>query len=332
MDQELLKIRVQGCIVGVSVLLLAGKFTAFFITNSVGILTDALESIINVAAGFIGLYSVRLSARPKDRTHPFGHGKIESISASAEGLLILFAGGIIIYEGIVRLFQPAAVERLDAGIWVVAAAGLVNYVMGWVSVRIGKRYRSIALEAGGRHLQSDTYSTVGLVLGLVFMQLTGFYWIDGLLGLVFGSVILIAGIRILRRTTADLMDKTDERVLAQMAEVIACRRREEWIDVHNMKTIRYGSSLYVDCDLTLPWYYTVERGHAACEALKELIADAFSGRVLISIHSDPCNPDYCPSCRIASCVYRQAPFSRPFGFTPLELAQNDEERKENNKT
>ena len=332
MDQDLLKIRVQSGIVGISMLLLAGKFAAFFITHSVGILTDALESIINVAAGFISLYSIRLSARPKDRNHPFGHGKVELISASAEGLLILSAGGIIMYEGIVRLFQPAEVERLDTGIWVVAAAGLVNYLMGWVSVRIGKRYRSMALEAGGRHLQSDTYSTVGLVSGLIFMQLTGLYWIDGLLGLVFGGVILITGIRILRRTTGDLMDKADERVLEQISEIISCRRKEEWIDVHNMKTIRYGSFLYVDCDLTLPWYYTVAQGHVACEDLKGLITDAFSGRVLISIHSDPCNSEYCPSCRIASCLYRQAPFSRPFGFTPRELAQNDEERKENNKT
>ena len=329
MDQDLLKIRVQRCIVWISVLLLVGKFIAFFVTNSVGILTDALESIINVAAGFISLYSIRLSSRPKDRTHPFGHGKIELISASVEGLLILTAGGVIIYEGIVRLLEPTGLGQLDIGIWIVAIAGLINYLMGWFSVRIGKRYQSIALEAGGRHLQSDTYSTIGLVLGLVLMRLTGFYWIDGLLALIFGTVILVTGIRILRRTTANLMDKADEQVLQQIAEVIARNRKEEWIDVHNMKTIRYGSFLYVDCDLTMPWYYTISEGHAACDSLKHLITDAFSGRVLISIHSDPCKPDYCPSCRIKTCAYRQAPFSHPFGFTPQELVLNDEDRKEN---
>ena len=138
MDENLLKQKIQRWIVSVSVLILVGKFIAFYITNSVGILTDAMESIVNVVAGFISLYSIHWASRPKDKEHPFGHGKMELISASIEGLLISIAGGLIIYEGIQRLFSPAEIEKLDLGIWVIAIAGLMNYLMGWYSIRMGK--------------------------------------------------------------------------------------------------------------------------------------------------------------------------------------------------
>ncbi|MFQ8806905.1 MAG: cation diffusion facilitator family transporter [Alistipes indistinctus] len=161
-NEDALKQRIQRWIVCGSVAIMAGKFLAFWLTNSVGILTDAVESIVNVTAGFISLYSLYLAAKPKDAGHPFGHGKVELISASIEGLLIIIAGGVIIFEGVRRLFEPAEIAKLDIGIIVVAAAGAMNYLMGWYSIRMGRRYNSIALIAGGKHLQSDTYSTIGL--------------------------------------------------------------------------------------------------------------------------------------------------------------------------
>ena len=328
MKEDLIKQKVQGWIVSMSLLILIGKFIAFFLTNSVGILTDAMESIVNVIAGLISFLSLRYAARPKDKGHPFGHGKIELISASIEGLLIMIAGGLIIYEGVLRLFEPATIGKLDIGIAVVAVAGLMNYVMGWYSIRMGKKYDSIALVAGGKHLQSDTYSTIGLVTGLFLLYFTGLGWIDSALALIFGSIIVVTGILILRKTIANLMDKADGEVLRKMLEVISTVRKPEWIDVHNMKVIKYGSYLFVDCDLTLPWFYNISEGHDACEELRSLLSSKYSDRLLVTIHSDPCLEKHCEHCLMADCKYRKTQYIAALNLTLEELTASDEERNE----
>lgn len=300
-----LKIKVQRRIVIISILLLVGKFTAYLITNSVGIMTDAMESIVNVSAGFIGLYSLKISAKPKDNTHPFGHGKVESISASLEGIMIILAGTVIILEGIKRLFAPMPVEKLDIGILIIAFSGLVNYIAGLYSIRVGRKYNSIALVAGGKHLHSDTYSTIGLIAGLILMYITEIYWIDSVLALGFGSIIVVTGINILRRTISNLMDKADVEVLNKMAAAIIEKRHTDWIDIHNLKAIRYGNVVFVDCDLTIPWYYNTAQGHNCNDALSAVIGEVLDRRMLISIHTDPCNSYNCPGCGILSCPVRQ---------------------------
>ena len=286
MEEDLLKQRTQRWIVSLSVLILVGKFLAYYLTNSVGILTDAMESIVNVTAGFISLFSLYVSSKPKDKSHPFGHGKVELISASIEGILIMVAGLLIIYEAIKRLYEPTLISKLDIGILIVALGGLFNYLMGWYSISIGRKHNSIALIAGGKHLQSDTYSTIGLVLGLTLLYFTKLSWIDSALALIFGSIIVITGVNILRKTVATLMDEADVLVLESMVKAISTHRKDDWIDIHNMKTIKYGSQLFVDCDLTLPWFYNINESHKACDELKALLTREFSGRVLVSIHSD----------------------------------------------
>ena len=300
-EKEQVKQRVQRRIVLCSVMLMAGKFAAYFLTNSVGVLTDAMESIVNVTAGLISLYSLYRAARPADRNHPFGYGKIELISASIEGLMILLAGAAIVYEGIRRLFVPSQIEQLDTG---------------------------IAIVAGGRHLQSDTYSTIGLVAGLVLLYVTRIGWIDSALAMLFGGIIAWTGISILRKTASDLMDTADERYLEKMLETVSRRPRPDWIDIHNLKIIRYGSYAYIDCDLTLPWYYTVRQGHKACEELKRVIEQSFSDRVLFSVHSDPCEERHCNHCSVEECPYRREAFAGPLVYTLRELTENDEQRSE----
>lgn len=328
MNEDLIKQRVQKWIVSFSVLLLISKFVAFALTNSVGILTDAMESIVNVVAGGISLFSLRWAARPRDKDHPFGHGKMELISASIEGLLIAIAGGLIIYEGIQRLFDPAAIGRLDIGIIVVAIAGAINYIMGWYSIRMGKRYNSIALVAGGKHLQSDTYSTIGLVIGLVLLYYTKIMWIDSALALVFGTIIVVTGIGILRNTIANLLDKADDDLLHEMVQTMEEHRQKEWIDVHNTKIIKYGSYLYIDCDLTLPWYYNLIESHEACNSLRNTFISRFSERIQVSIHSDPCNWAHCEHCLMDTCTFRQAAFVAQEAFSLQRIVESDEERNE----
>lgn len=327
-DENSLKQRVQRHIVTLSILILVGKFIAFYVTSSIGILTDAMESIVNVAAGLISLYSLRWAAAPRDKEHPFGHGKIELVSASIEGIMIIIAGIAIIYEGVQRLFDPTPLQNLDIGIWVVAIAGLMNYLMGWYSIRMGKRYHSIALVASGKHLQSDTYSTIGLVAGLLLLYYTGILWIDSALAFIFGGIIILTGVSILRKTIANLLDKADNDILNTMAIGLNQHRQKDWIDVHNTKVIKYGSYLYIDCDLTLPWFYNIVQSHEACDTLKNTLSGMFSDRVQVSIHSDPCGMKHCEHCEISACSSRIRSFVALQPISLSDLIESDEERKE----
>lgn len=327
-NQDIIKQRVQGFILTGSVLLMAGKFLAFFMTHSVAILSDAMESIVNVIAGCISYYSLRFSAMPKDKSHPFGHGKAELISASVEGLLIATAGLLMISEGARRFFRPSEIAGLDLGIAIIAFAGAVNWFMGWYSIRIGRQYSSIALVAGGKHLHSDTYSTIGLVIGLILLYITKWSWIDSLLAILFGILILVTGFSILKKTVANLIDEADTEILRNMAEAISRNRQPDWIDIHNTKVIKYGSHLHVDCDLTLPWYYTVARSHEACERLNKTLSAVNGGRVTISVHSDPCGELHCQHCAVEPCDYRRNLFEKQEELTLSQLIESDEERNE----
>ena len=168
-------IKVQQWVAAISVVLLAAKFYAYYLTRSVAILTDALESIVNVAAGFIGLYSLYVSAKPRDRDHPYGHGKAEFLSAAIEGTLIGAAGAIILYKAGMQLINPVPIKQLDLGILLLAATALVNYVTGFICERTGKRNNSLALLASGKHLKSDTWSTIAILAGLGLLYITD-YW------------------------------------------------------------------------------------------------------------------------------------------------------------
>lgn len=328
MDEQMIKQRVQKWIVAIGAVILCGKFMAFYLTNSVGILTDATESIVNVVAGLISLYSLRWAAKPRDRQHPFGHGKMELISASIEGLLISIAGGLIVYEGFKRLLEPSAIEKLDIGIVVVAVAGAINYVMGWYSIRVGRQHNSIALIAGGKHLQSDAYSTVGLLIGLLLLYWTKISWIDSALALLFGSIIIFTGVDILRKTVTNLLDKADDHLLCEMAETMEQHRQHAWIDVHNAKIIKYGNYLYIDCDLTLPWYYNLVESHDACCKLRNTLIAQFSERIQVSIHADPCNKEHCDHCPLEECPTRQSPFLSLEQLNLSRIIESDEERNE----
>lgn len=314
-EENQLKVKVQRRIVAISIILLIGKFMAYLITNSVGIMTDALESIVNVLAGSLSLIGLKIAAKPKDNTHPFGHGKAELITASFEGIMIILAGGIIILEGIKRLFVPMPVEKLDIGIIIIAVSGLINYLAGLYSISVGRKYNSIALVAGGKHLHSDTYSTIGLIAGLILLYITKLQWIDSALALIFGTIIAITGIKILYRTVAELMDKADKGMLDKVAEAIIEDRNPDWVDIHNLKTIKYGNMVFIDCDLTIPWYYNTVQGHKCNDALSEVIKKVFDGRVTISIHTDPCKQYNCPHCGILSCPVRQMRYVEPLELT-----------------
>ena len=325
-----IKLKVQKRIVLVSFVILIAKFIAYYVTHSVGVLTDALESIVNVVAGAVSLYSLHLAMQPQDRNHPFGHGKIELISASSEGILIIIAGIMIIYEAVKRLLFPVEIQKLDIGIYIIAFSGVINYLLGTYSIRTGKKHNSVALVAGGKHLHSDTYSTIGLVIGLLALFFTKISWIDSALALLFGGIIIFTGISILRQTITGLVDHADEQLLGEMVTVLNENRQPEWIDIHNTKIIKSGNYLYIDCDLTGPWYYTVEAGHNLGSQLKDVLNQKYGNRIQLTIHIDPCNITQtckCEKCMLVKCPHRQKPFTQQqnmdiLSFTNTELEKS----------
>lgn len=301
-------IRLQLFVVLVGVLLLVTKFTAFVLTNSNAILTDALESIINVVAGAFSLYSLFLSARPRDENHPYGHGKIEFVAATLEGSLILVAGGAIIFKSIANLINPVQLQQLDVGIILTAAAGLVNYAVGFVTERRGRQNNSLVLAAGGKHLKSDAYSTAGILIGLLLIYLTGMVWLDSVVAIFFGLIIGYTGYRILRSSIAGIMDEADYELLQRIVRVLNENRRENWIDIHNLRVIKYGSTLHIDCHLTVPWYLNVQEAHDEVEAVAQVVREQIDPSIELFIHTDPCIMPSCAICSKPNCEVRRQPF------------------------
>lgn len=314
--------RIQLVAVAIGILLLGAKFTAYFLTHSNTILTDALESIINVVAGMFALYSLYISAKPKDADHPYGHGKVEFLSAGFEGVLIIIAGVVIISKSVVGFFHPRALEHLDWGLVLVVVSGLINYFLGFFLQRAGKQHGSLTLQADGEHLKSDAYSSAGILIGLVIIYFTGWVWLDNVVAIIFGFVIIYTGIKLSRKSVAGIMDEADEEAIKGIAAVLEDNRQTEWIDVHNLRIIQYGSKLHVDCHVTLPWYYTLEEAHRQVDKIEEVVEGKHSSQTEFFIHTDPCISAQCKICQIADCPVRQHAFTHKMDWTIETVLQN----------
>lgn len=303
-------VRIQRMIVVLSVALFIGKMVAWYFTHSVAILTDALESIVNVVAGFIGLYSVMLAAKPRDRNHPFGHGKVEYISAAVEGSLIFIAGLVIIYEAVQKLFHPEPISKLDTGIILIFITGIINYFAGTYAVKNGIKHRSATVEAAGKHIRSDAYSTFGIIIGLILLKLTDRLWIDSAVGLLFAIIILITGYRVVRKSLSGIMDEADETVVNEVIQFLQHHRHPQWIDMHNLRVLQYGEVLHIDAHMTMPWYYTVKDGEKEIHEVEHLIKEHFGSQVEIFIHIDACAVYSCKLCALENCPVREQDFQQ----------------------
>lgn len=301
-------IRIQRYIAILSVVLFLGKLWAWYLTHSVTVLTDALESTVNVIAGFIGLYSIILSAKPRDIDHPYGHGKAEFISSAVEGSLIFIAGLMIIYEAIDQLIHPKPLHKLDVGIYIVAATGILNFFIGTYAVTQGKKQHSLILESAGKHLRVDAYSTFAIVVGLALIMFTKVQWLDSAVAMLIAIIILVTGYKLVRRSLSGIMDETDMQLLNDVIAYLQTNRRAQWIDLHNLRVMQYGDVMHLDAHMTLPWYYTVKDADAEIHVLEEMIKQHFDNKVEVFVHIDACQPYQCKLCAVADCLHRQSPF------------------------
>ena len=307
--------RIQKWVVTVAVLLFLIKIIAFLLTRSVAILTDALESTVNVIAGFVGLYSLYIAGKPKDTDHPYGHGKAEFLSAAVEGTMIIVAGFIIIYEAIDNFIDPHKLQKLDWGILLVAITAIINYGVGYTSLRNGKKNNSLALIASGKHLQSDAYSTLGLVVGLAAIYFTGKVWLDSAVAILFAFFIIYTGYKILRSSIAGIMDEADSDLLKKLISLLNNNRRQNWVDLHNLRVIKYGGQLHVDCHLTIPWYLNISEAHQEIDSLTSLVKKELGDSVEFFVHTDPCLDFSCSICTKADCNVRKHPYKQRVDWT-----------------
>lgn len=316
----------QRGVAALSVILLIVKLLAYYLTHSVAILTDALEGIVNVVAGFFGLYSLTLAAKPRDEDHPYGHGKIEFISAGVEGSMIFIAGLVIIYESVLNLVDPPPLQNLDWGIALIAITALLNFLVGHISMKTGRKNHSLALIASGKHLKSDTYTTLGILLGLALVYFTHIAWIDSATALLFSFWILYIGYTIIRSSVAGIMDETDQKLLKQLVTVLNAHRRVNWIDLHNVRIIKYGARLHLDGHLTIPWYLNVKEAHEEIDALAKVVHEEFDDTLELFVHTDACMDFSCAICNKMDCTVRQHSFEKRITWTVANISRDSKHR------
>ena len=320
-------LRLQKIITVIAIVLFLVKMAAWYLTNSVAILTDAMESIVNVIAALIGVYSLFVSAKPKDQDHPYGHGKVEFLSAAVEGTLIMVAGILVIYKATVSiLIHPHELQKLDSGIILVAATAVVNFVAGTICLNMGKKNNSLALIASGKHLRTDTWSTLGIILGLILLYFTKLLWLDSVIAILFSLFIIYTGYKIIRTSIAGIMDEADIELLKKMVSLLNANRKENWIDLHNLRLIKYGGTLHVDCHLTVPWYLNVREAHEEVEALAALVRNEFGETVELFVHSDDCREFSCRICYKKDCLVRLHEFERRIEWTIDNIIKDSKHR------
>lgn len=305
----------------VGILLFIGKLVAWRLTNSDAVFSDAMESIVNIIAAFMGLYSLYLAAKPKDEDHPYGHGKAEFVTSGIEGALIIFAGIVIIIQSINSLLYGNVPQKLDWGMLIIAATAVINYLMGYISYRKGVKENSLVLQSSGKHLQSDTITTLGVIISLILIYFTGLYWIDSVVALFFGSYIMFVGYKIIRKALSGIMDEADLGMLEKLAKFLNENRKRQWIDIHNMRIQQHGSKLHIDAHLTLPWYFELREAHQEMEEVYKLIGNNTDRSIEFNFHLDDCKTFSCEICQLSECKVRQKPFVKKVEWDVKNISQ-----------
>lgn len=314
-----LKIRAMQKVLLGGLVIMGIKVLAYFLTHSNAVLTDALESIINIITGIFALFSLYYAARPKDEDHPYGHGKIELLSAGFEGGLIFISGVLIIAKSVYGFFQPASIQSLDVAAILSLIAGAANYIMGKYLTHLGKKHHSVIMVADGKHLISDTISSIGLVIGLLVIHFTKLLWLDNLIAIIFGGFIFYTGYKLLKQSITGLLDEADYENLEQLIKVLNAHRKDKWIDMHNLRVLKYGHTLHIDAHITLPWYDNLENTHYEVISVENLIKEKIHEDIEFFIHSDPCIPTSCAICSINNCKVRSQDFEKKLDWTLKNL-------------
>ncbi|MFZ4510523.1 MAG: cation diffusion facilitator family transporter [Candidatus Nanopelagicales bacterium] len=277
--------------IAAAVVTIGMKTVAYLLTGSVGLLSDALESVVNLVAAVLALIAIAAAAKPADERHQFGHGKAEYLSAGAEGVMILVASGLIVYAAIDRLLDPQPLEDLGIGLAVTLGATVINGVVGLVILRQGRRHRSMALVADGKHLITDVYTSIGVIVGIALVAVTGWLPLDSIVALAVGVNILWTGFILVRNAGRGLLDhalpqEETARVLEVLRDFVGRYPAGE-LEFHGLQTRESGRDQFVSMHVLVPGSWTVTRAHDLVEDVEAAIKDVLP-HAQVHTHLEPC--------------------------------------------
>jgi cation diffusion facilitator family transporter len=262
------------------------KSAAYFLTGSVGLLSDAFESLVNLAGALMTFGMLKISFRPPDEEHIHGHDKAEYFSSSVEGLLIIFAAAGIIYAAVKRIIEPIPLEELGTGLVISTAASLVNLAVGIVMIKYGKKNKSIAIEADGQHLLTDVWTSAGVIAGIFVVSLTGWNILDPVVALAVAVNIIWTGILLLRRSVSGLMDASVSKEDCAKIQAVMQRYRRKGFDFHALRTRQAASRIFISVHILVPGNLSVHDAHHLAEDFEKEISSIF-GDVSVTTHLEP---------------------------------------------
>ena len=303
----------------IGILMFIGKMGAYLITGSAAIFSDAAESVVHILATSMALTSIIISSKPADESHLYGHGNIEYFSAGVEGALIFVAAIVIIYQAVIDLINPTVLKSLDVGLIIVGLAGLINLFLGFYMVRTGKKTDSLTLIADGKHILTDSITSIGVLIGIIMVMLTSYTVLDPIVAIIVALNILGTGYKLIRQSIGGLMLETDPELLKKISEKLSSFRKEYWIDIHELRYWKSGDGMFIDFHLILPCYFTIEQTHKQEKEITEMLNNEFTN-AQIKIHFDYCRPELCKFCEYSTCHIRKEKHSVNFDWNVEKLS------------
>jgi len=263
-----------------------------------------------------------IAAKPKDKDHPYGHGKAEFVSSAFQGSLIIGVGCLIIYESIDSFIHPGTLHNLGNGFWLLILIAVINISTAIFVMRIGKKNNSMALVTSGKLFLIDFFTTISVAIGILILIITNIQKVDSIIAILLGGWVLYDGYKILRASLAGIMDEADMALLENVIDEINKNRNDSWIDLHNLRVIKYGALLHIDCHLTMPWYLNVHEAHSIMDQFTDLIKSKFGDSVEFFIHIDGCMHFSCAICSIEDCEKRQHSFKKKLDWNMENVLSN----------
>jgi cation diffusion facilitator family transporter len=297
------------------------KFAAYLITGSAAIFSDAAESVVHVMATGMALYSIILSTKPADDSHPYGHGNIEYFSAGTEGLLIIIAAIFIIYESTLAIIKGPELQQLGVGAIIITIAAAVNLLLGNYLIRTGKKTNSLTLIADGKHVLTDSITSFGVIVAVLLVIFTDILLIDPIIAIVVALNILYTGWKLIRESIGGLMNEANPATFKKLSDTLIQMKNNHWIDMHELRFWQSGDKVFIDFHLILPYYFNIKQTHEEENLIESKLQKDFSNADL-KIHFDYCVPELCKFCGYEECQVRSENKSESFTWDIHKLIGN----------
>lgn len=293
----------------VSVILMLSKLGLYAYTSSLAVLSDALESVVNIATSAFTLFAIWLANTPRDADHPYGHGKVEYLAELAEGIAIGVAGAAILLVTATSAGEPQHVDGGWVGVGLTALVAGISLSCGEVIRRAGGKHSSASLAADGEHIRADGITTIGTFVALALVRATGWVWIDAAVAVGIGLWLCFSALRLIRSSSAGLMDEANPELLDEIGAFLQEVREPGWLAPHETRIHRLGEKIHVDMHMVFPRFWTLEKTHDVASHLEHSLAERFQGAADLMLHMEPCKPFSCLYCDLPDCPVRTEPKS-----------------------